>query len=354
MKHRNTATPFTEINRPLPDIGAGMLRVGILTNVPPILREFGHDPDRVLAEIGMDTTMLADPDALIPFRSLGRLIQHCVVRTGCDHFGLLVGDRGSAAATGVVGILLRNAPDVGAALASLVKYLHHHDRGAVASLEVAGGLATLGYHIYETEVPAADQVHAGSIVVALRIMQDLCGPNWRPTEVRLPFRKPVDTEAYRRIFKAPLRFDAEQAALVFPTRWLAQRLQNVDQDLQREIKSLLDARGQPELADHVRGAVRAMLVNRKVSEEALAQSLNISRRTLIRRLEADGIAFSSLVQEVRLEMACQQLRDTDSPVAEVAASLGYAGASPFRRAFKRWTGQTPTEWRARQTPIPAS
>jgi hypothetical protein len=104
-------------------------------------------------------------------------------------------------------------------------------------------------------------------------MQDLCGPNWRPTEVRLPFRKPVDTEAYRRIFKAPLRFDEEQAALVFPTRWLAQRLRNVDQDLQQEIKSLLDARGQPELADLVRRAVRAMLVNRKVSEEALAQAL---------------------------------------------------------------------------------
>jgi AraC-like DNA-binding protein len=333
-----------------PKVAAGMLRVGILTNVPPVLRELGHDPDRTLAEIGMNAAMLADPDALIPFREVGTLLQHCVTRTGCDHLGLLVGERGNAATTGMVGLLVRNAPDVGTALADLLRYLHHHDRGGVPSLEVAGGRATLGYHIYEPDVPAADQVHAGGIAIALRIMQDLCGRGWHPTEVHLPFRRPVDTEAYRRVFKAPLRFDAEQAALVFPARWLTHRLPGAAPDLQREMKSLLGARGQADLADHVRRAVRATLGSREISEEDLAHALNVSRRTLIRHLEAEGVSFSALVQRVRLEVACQLLRDTDRPVAEVAESLGYAGTSPFRRAFKRWTGQTPTEWRARETP----
>ena len=350
MKPRNTAKPLAKLTRPLPHVGVGMFRVSILTNVPPVLREFGHDPDRVLAEIGMDTAMLADPDALIPFRMVGTLVQHCVTRTGCDHFGLLIGERGDAATTGAVGLLLCNAPDVGTALSSMVKYLHHHDRGAVVTLEVVGSRANLGYHIYEADVPAADQIHAAAIAVGLRIMQDLCGPNWHPTEVRLPFRRPADTEAYRRVFKAPLRFDAEQAALVFPARWLTHELPGADPDLQREIKSLLGASGQADLADQVRRAVRATLVSGKISEEDLARALNVSRRTLIRHLEAGGTSFSALIQGVRLEVACQLLRDTDRPVAEVAESLGYAGTSPFRRAFKRWTGQTPTEWRAREAP----
>ena len=350
MKPRNTAKPLAKLTRPLPHVGVGMFRVSILTNVPPVLREFGHDPDRVLAEIGMDTAMLADPDALIPFRMVGTLVQHCVTRTGCDHFGLLIGERGDAATTGAVGLLLCNAPDVGTALSSMVKYLHHHDRGAVVTLEVVGSRANLGYHIYEADVLAADQIHAAAIAVGLRIMQDLCGPDWRPAEVLLPFRKPEDTQVYMRIFGAPLRFDAENAALAFPAKWLEHRLSNADPNLRHEIKAWLEDRNQPDVADEVRRAVRTMLVDGNVSEEDVAKTLNVSRRTLIRRLQVEGIAFHTLVQELRLEVACQLLRSTNNPVADVAASLGYAGASPFRRAFKRWTGETPTDWRRRNGP----
>jgi len=153
-------------------------------------------------------------------------------------------------------------------------------------------------------------------------------------------------EAYR----LAQRFDADNAALAFPAKWLEHRLSNADPNLRHEIKAWLEDRNQPDVADEVRRAVRTMLVDGNVSEEAVAKTLNVSRRTLIRRLEVEGIAFHTLVQELRLEVACQLLRSTNNPVADVAASLGYAGVSPFRRAFKRWTGETPTDWRRRNGP----
>jgi hypothetical protein len=73
-----------------------MLRVSILTEIPPLLRELGHDPGQVLAEAGLDPALLNDPDNTIPFHAVGALIENCVMLTGCDHFGLLLGQRGGA------------------------------------------------------------------------------------------------------------------------------------------------------------------------------------------------------------------------------------------------------------------
>lgn len=335
---------------PSPDVAGGMIRVGILTEVPPVLRALGHDPDETLAEIGLDAAVLGDADNTIPFRFVGTLLEHCVKRTGCQHLGLLLGQRGGAATVGVVGLTVRNAPDLGAALRSLTQHLHSHDRGAVPTLRVSGGYALLGYAIYEPGVPACDQIYAGAIAIALQIMRELCGAHWLPAEVLFPFRKPDDLEAYRRFFQSPLRFDAGQAALAFPAGWLKHALSDTDPGLYHEARTVLGDRARTDLIDHVRRILRGMLVRGSLAEEMVAQALAMSRRTLVRRLEAEGTTFHAILQEMRLEVACQLLRDTDNPVADIAIDLGYAGASPFRRAFKQWTGFTPGEWRARGEP----
>jgi AraC-like DNA-binding protein len=74
----------------------------------------------------------------------------------------------------------------------------------------------------------------------------------------------------------------------------------------------------------------------------------VDRRTLNRRLSVLGVSFRELVDEVSFEIARQLLEDSAMQVIEIAALLGYAGASPFTRAFRRWSGTTPAEWRARR------
>ena len=81
------------------------------------------------------------------------------------------------------------------------------------------------------------------------------------------------------------------------------------------------------------------------SAEKVAGLLAMHRRTLARRLSAEGTAFSIMADEGRFEIARQLIDHTDIPLAQIAAALDFSEASAFTRAFRRWSGQTPSAWR---------
>jgi AraC-like DNA-binding protein len=99
--------------------------------------------------------------------------------------------------------------------------------------------------------------------------------------------------------------------------------------------------------DQVRSVLRTALLTDRADADHVASLFSIHRRTLNRRLNEDGISFKDLVEEERFEIARQTLLSSDLQVGDVAALLGYADASAFTRAFRRWSGAAPAEWRAK-------
>jgi len=327
------------------------LRIGATVALPAVLRSLGANPAEVLAEAGFDPQLFDDPDNRVSFAARSRLIAHCVARTGCPHFGLLVGEQGGLRSLGLVGLLVKYSPDVGTALRSLVRYTHLHVRGAVTTLTVEDDLATLGYVIYEPRVEAADQVADGAVAVLFNIMRALCGPHWKPVEVRFAHRKPIDVGPFRRFFGAPLRFDAEHNALVFSADWLTRRIPGTDTELRGLLQNqidALDARRSGDFPEQVRGVLRTALVTGHAKADRVASLFSMHSRTLNRRLNAFGTGYKELVDESRFEIARQMLADSAMEVIQIAALLGYADASAFTRAFRRWSGTTPARWRATQ------
>ena len=132
----------------------GTVRIGTVVGIPKVLNELGFDPADVFSEIGFDPSLFDDPDNVIPYALRSRLIQHCVNKTQCQHFGLLIGEHGSASSLGLVGFLVQQSPDIGTALNSLVRYAHLHVQGAVISLEEEDGSAFLRFSIYQPNVEA--------------------------------------------------------------------------------------------------------------------------------------------------------------------------------------------------------
>ena len=104
---------------------------------------------------------------------------------------------------------------------------------------------------------------------------------------------------------------------------------------------------QSEFTDDIRRLLRTRLTGHDCSADTIAHLFAMHRRTLSRRLKDSGKGYRTITGETRFEIARQLLQDTRVPLGEIAAALGYSEASAFARAFRRWSGHTPTEWRAR-------
>lgn len=331
----------------------GVIRIGVACEVCPLLREFGADPGEVIRQAGLDPDLFGDENNIIPYAAMGRVLAACVAHTHCPHFGLLVGQRGTLSSLGPIGGLLQHSPTVGEALSAFVKHLHLHDRGAAPTLFVCGDVVALGYAIYEQGVGSPEQISDATMAVATNIIRTLCGSDWVPDEVLLPRHPPADPGAYRRFFRAPVRFDQETAALVFPTRWLDHRIADANpifrQVFEAHVREL-EAAGAGDWKDNLRRMLRTEVLKSRCSATAVADRFAIHRRTLSRHLQAEGAGFQSLVDETRFEIARQLLTQTRIPLSQIAVALGYSEASAFTRAFRRWSGQSPAAWRREHGP----
>ena len=152
----------------------GTLRIGPLISTPRLLREMAVDPVDVMREAGIDPALFEDPENTISFATMGRLFSLCVARSGCPHFGLLVGRQGGISSLGIVGLLSQHLPDVRTALRNIILHLHLHDRGAVPTLEVQNETAMLGYAIYQKNEASTEQIYEGALAIALNLMKKLC------------------------------------------------------------------------------------------------------------------------------------------------------------------------------------
>jgi AraC-like DNA-binding protein len=186
---------------------------------------------------------------------------------------------------------------------------------------------SIAYAIYAPRVESTDQIGEGAIAITCNIIRSLCGADWSPTEALLAGRRPADVRPYRDFFRAPVRFDAEQNALVFSAALLRKRLPHAAPELQRllleEVRKL-DRELALDFPTKVRRVVRAGLIVGQQSAEQTAALFAMQRRTLCRRLRAEGTTFEALVAEIRYEVGRQLLADTRMPIHEIAAAIGYA------------------------------
>jgi AraC-like DNA-binding protein len=331
----------------------GTVRVGIARAIPQILESLGADPVELFAEAGIDLGLMDNPDNVFPYAARSHLINVCVERTGCEHFGLLLGQQGHLSDFGLIVYLTKHSPDVGSALRSLERLFHLHVQGAVIQVTVEDSTACLSYHIYEGETEAASQIEDGAMAWAHNIMRELCGRKFKPAEVRFAHRIPRDQGPYHKLFGAPIRFDSEQTGLLFPSHWLQRSRERADPELHRLLQMQVDelqSRWNDDYLAHLRRVLTSVLVIGPAMADEVAALFSMSSRTLDRRLNALGTTFREVAQEAKCQIACQMLNDSEIKVGDLADLLHYSDASAFIKAFKRWTGSTPSAWRKQHRP----
>lgn len=329
----------------------GTLRCGPLAALPAVLDHLGADADTLLSEFGLTRAYFDDAENTVATAVVGRMFRRVVEVTGCDHLGVLLGRSITLSAMGAVGVQMQASPNVAHAIEVMGNHFHVHDRGAQLSVEADGNVVRLCYRITAPGVDMLEEIYTLAAMAGLGFLQGLCGKDWRPLEFELPFRRPHAVEALRRALGVPLKFDAEQLRMTFPASDLARPLPTADPLLYRmmaERIEQLEARQRRDLVGRVRDVMQTVIFLEASGASIVAGRMGMSLRTLNRRLHAEGTSLQEIRDQVSAEAACQLLGNTEKPASEVALILGYSDSSAFTRAFRRWRGVPPAQWRSRK------
>jgi AraC-like DNA-binding protein len=191
---------------------------------------------------------------------------------------------------------------------------------------------------------------------ALSIVMDMCrmnfGASLRPLEVTLCRQLPADPAPWKNFFGARMRFGEARDSLLLARK-------DADMALpvsNRQIAGALDAILAKQLAEldrsNVAARCKAAVLERMASGESIdvdiARSLHMSRRTLQRKLAEADLTYQQLVDDTRRDLALRYVDDPARSITEITFLLGLSGQSAFTRAFRRWTGTSPTDYRARK------
>jgi AraC-like DNA-binding protein len=191
-----------------------------------------------------------------------------------------------------------------------------------------------------------------STVVLLRQLTALPPAEPLALEVWFQHSAPRDRSIHDEIFACPVRFDAPETRLVLSRAALERPVVGRDPALYQYLDrhALALAKTFPDatsLATRVRRELGSALSSGEPTQTEIARRLALSERTLQRHLKAEGHNFAELLDSVRKELARSYLRDAALSVSEVAFLLGYSEPSSFHRAFRRWEGEAPSEFRTR-------
>jgi AraC-like DNA-binding protein len=326
-------------------LGKGQLRVAALMALPKLMEALGGSLTPILRELHISSALLQHPENCIPMVTVGRMLERAAQQLHCEHLGLLLGHYSGVSQLGPVGQLMGMMPTVGQALQAAQQMLHLHDRAAVVTLRQMDGNVALGYGVFEGSFSGLSLIQDTALMIALRIMQELCGTTWKPDALHFSHRRPAQPEHYEQLTGAPCYFDSLNTELLFPAEVLTRPLFHGGPGLATTASVVTRARDQT-WTERVQAASYALLLSGKCSQASIAQRLGLSMRSLNRQLELEEPRYCAIVDGARYAISKRLLKETDLSVKTVASLLSYTDAGSFSRAFRRWSGLPPAEWRA--------
>ncbi|EJN40376.1 DNA-binding domain-containing protein, AraC-type [Pseudomonas sp. GM84] len=342
------------MKRASPRIADKSIPVGALVSLPAVLQDHGVDPWPLLGEFGIHPESFKQHLSPLPVLTHGRILEAAAAASGCDHLGLLLGQRANLQNAGPLRFLVLNASTVRAAMESLIRYCGLWYRGLHLNLVEERGYAGLRLSIVGN-VPGSEQLLTAYLAAIVTIMQLVVGKAWRPALVRITYRKPPSAALYEQCFRCPVWFGQSQHEVLFPQALLDTPRSGHDQQLDDFLRSHLNelqGREGPDLPSRVRQVIEALLLQGECSVERVAEFFAVHRFTLYRYLSEHHTSFEVLLEQTRKDMAARLLIDPQLPIAEVASRLGYDTQGNFSRAFKRWFACTPRDWRKAGAKVP--
>lgn len=313
------------------------------------LSEIGTPVDRVLQKSKLQIRAMHDPEALIPLRNLCRFLDDVVRREGIANLGFHVGLRTPIESLGDFGLMVRRSVTLWDALHTAERLVSTLSTGFNLRIQRAGGVVWVHHQNLIADAPGSRHADTFGLMMLVNLIRLTTSERWRPPAVRLlmpPDRTVADLPVFR---TAAVEFQQTTSAIAVPAPLLSElldrRAQHGAGDSQSLAERLQSSAPAQDLCGSVKQFLRSQIPHGVTDITAAAEAAGLSVRTLQRQLMEEGCEYSRLLEQTRFRLAVELLRDVDLKIVDIAQELGYGDAANFTRAFRRWTGLSPLEFR---------
>jgi AraC-like DNA-binding protein len=323
------------------------------TGIGGFIEKSGGDVDRIFGACRVLPEMAGSPTLKLKLSAFVELFEESARQTRNENFGLWFGNQFRPRDLGMWGYAAVSAPTLGSALENLVGLFRYHQESSAMRLRAdADGLARLEYQITAPSIVERRQDAELSLGMFLNFFREACGVSWAPEEVHFEHPKPASAKEHEMAFAAPVYFSQPTNALLFRPDILSRRMPAIDLKLLAIMQTCLEQLGseganEDLLLDRVHATVRMKLPQGYPTLEDVAAELHVPVGAICRDLHDAGTSYKEVVEGVRRDLAISYMRQRRLPFSEMAMLLGYSELSAFSRAFRRWTGASPREFRSR-------
>lgn len=314
----------------------------------------GLDPEPLIQLTGQSKADLGREDSVVANEVYNAVCERAVAGSKDPFFGLHMGESMNLSAAGLIAQISQTSETVRQALEFCCQFANLGCSVLPMSLEKEKDRYRVVLRpdpVWESQAGIAVRHTAeGVLAFSLREFHTLTFEKYQPLEVHFPWPAPTDESEYHRIFACPLRFGAREIGMVLHAEHVNARVVTSNYDLLRILvahaeKKSAQIQGEKGFSTVVKQTIIRMVKPEFPSLHQVAKSLNLSPRTLQRRLQAEGLTYSTLSDELKKEFALSYLSRPDLSVGEVAYLLDYSEPSTFTRSFKRWMGMSPMEYK---------
>lgn len=331
------------------------IRSSTLIGFKEIAEDAGVDLPTLFQSANFDSAGFQDVDRMIPFGALAALTETAAVKLNRPSIGLELALRlpDHFPNLGPIMLLTKYVETLGEFIAVAHKYWSYHTNAFVMQVldDPASGLAVYRYHANTSTFPTR-QVSEHVLAVACMVARQVTNnPGGNPTIVRFQHSRPRDATLHEQIFRCPIEFDADHTEYLFEPEMLQHKTDGRLRLLKPLVGLYIKHRASRTASYDGSHAATVSLTILSVmgsgccNIDYVAEALGLNAKTLQRRLNAEGTSFSDILEQVRKNMACRLLTESNIPVERLAGLLDYSATPAFTLAFKRWTGQNPLQFR---------
>lgn len=337
-----------------------LIRAAGMRGAAGFLRERGVAIEPLMDRLQIPRAALVDEELRISLPAYGQLLEAASELAACPDLGLRIAERQDISILGPLAIAMQNASTVREAMRVASHFLHAHSSGIRLSLHVdapAPGQSSLRLSLITPgwlprrqllDLCFADLHHF------LRFLSQAPPPVLAVTLPHAPLAPPA---RYAELFGRPVDFERAHAEIVVPSDFLDHSLVGAVAALHQlslEYLKLAYEGGGRTVGEQVEDILRRALPSTRGRREVVARLLGLHPRTLQRRLEAEGLAFSAILDAVRRDQARRWLTESEVPLAHIADILGLADQAVLCRNCARWFGRSPSAIRSLGLPTAAT